>query len=157
MSSADYQKDINRYKALKKQVNKIILNLKGSIGYVNTLGNTLRNSYSINDDDTPVETRTLTLRSNMSDTYKTLTGKIIPAIDAAIASTTKKYQKALSEERAAAQAKAAAEKKAKAAKAAKTKSYEERVKERVAKLPSYLSATERQKLIDKIKAEERKN
>ena len=50
---------------------------------------------------------------------------------------------------------AAAAKKAKATKAAKAKSYEERVRERVAKLPSYLSAAERQKLIDQIKAEER--
>ena len=147
MSSADYKKDINRYKALKKKINAIIQNLKGSIGYVNTLGDNLRNAYSINGDDTPVETRTLALRSDLSETYKTLTGTIIPAIDAAIASTTKKYEKALNAEKAAAAAKA---------KAAKEKAYNERVKARVSKIPAALPTDVKQKLIEQIKAEERK-
>jgi hypothetical protein len=151
MSSADYLNDINKYKALKSKLNKIVQNLKYSIGYVNTLGNTLRNSYSIDDDDTPVETRTIALRTSMSDTYTTLTKKVIPAIDDAIASSKKKYEQALSAERAA----AAAKKKAAAKSSSSKKSYDQRVKERVDKIPASIPSAERQKLIDQIKLEER--
>ena len=151
MSSADYLNDINKYKALKSKLNKIVQNLKYSIGYVNTLGNTLRNSYSIDDDDTPVETRTIALRTSMSDTYTTLIKKVIPAIDDAIASSKKKYEQALSAERA-----AEARKKAAAAKSSSSKkSYEQRVKERIAKIPTSVPTDVRQKLIEQIKREEK--
>lgn len=151
MSSADYLNDINKYKTLKTKLNKIVQNLKYSIGYVNSLGNSLRSSYSINDDDTPVETRTIALRTSMSDTYTTLIKKVIPAIDDAIASSKKKYEQALREERA-----AEARKKAAAAKSSSSKkSYEQRVKERIAKIPTSVPTDVRQKLIEQIKREEK--
>lgn len=83
-SISQCQYDIKRYKILKNNINSIIFQLSQVIENTDDFNNEIKTKYQINDNYTPIVSRTIQLKDNMESTNKYLINKVIPAIDSAI-------------------------------------------------------------------------
>lgn len=82
---SECQHEINRYIALRNNINAILSYLNESINSSNITKNNIINNYLINDESTPVVSRIDKLNNNMKNTYNTLKGTI-SGINTSIAS-----------------------------------------------------------------------
>lgn len=84
LSISQYEINIRRYKNLKSNLNYIITKLSLAIDNADNISNEIKERYLINDNYTPIVSRTIKLKNSMNDTYNYLNNKVIPAIDSAI-------------------------------------------------------------------------
>ena len=83
-SISQCQYNIQRYRTLKTKINSIISNLSFAITNTDDLNTEIKSKYQVNDNYTPVVTRTTNLKNNIKKTSNYLNNTIIPAIDSAI-------------------------------------------------------------------------
>ena len=83
-SIAECRNDINRYNTLKVRVNTVINYLSSASNNAESLSNTIKNNYTVNDASTPIVTRTNKVKDKITEMYKYLQNTVLPAIDRSI-------------------------------------------------------------------------
>ena len=83
-SIAECRNDINRYNTLKSKVNSVISYLISASNSAESLSNTIKNNYTVNDASTPIVTRTNKVKDKITEMYKYLQNTVLPAIDRSI-------------------------------------------------------------------------
>lgn len=89
---------IQKYKRLKADVKSVMAKLSLAINDTNDINLRIENRYLVNDNPTPIVSRTKELKSDMKTTYNYLKHKILPEIDAAISGLNKKKDRLEKEE-----------------------------------------------------------
>ena len=98
-SISQCQYNIQRYRTLKTKINSIISNLSFAITNTDDLNTEIKSKYQVNDNYTPIVTRTADLKKNITKTSNYLSDKIIPAIDVAISNLYKEIARLEEEQR----------------------------------------------------------
>ena len=83
-SIAECRNDINRYNTLKVRANTVINYLSSASNNAESLSNTIKNNYTVNDASTPIVTRTNKVKDKITEMYKYLQNTVLPAIDRSI-------------------------------------------------------------------------
>lgn len=98
-SISQCEHDIVRYQALKGKINSIASNLSSAVHNVEDATTEIKTKYQINDNSTPLVSRSIQLKSNMENTSAYLTGTIISSIDQAIQNLNAEIERIKEEER----------------------------------------------------------
>ena len=80
-SIAECRNDINRYNTLKVRVNTVINYLSSASNNAESLSNTIKNNYTVNDASTPITNK---VKDKITEMYKYLQNTVLPAIDRSI-------------------------------------------------------------------------
>lgn len=90
LSISSYQYDIQRYRSLKAEVKLVISNLTSALDNIDTIKNGVKDKYQIDNNFTPIVSRTANLDDKMRKTLQFLEKEVVPSIDASIANLYKK-------------------------------------------------------------------
>lgn len=89
-SISEYKYDLKRYKTIKSYLNTIANELSYAIDNANDVGNSIKSRYLVNDDYTPIVSRSRQLSSNLTSERNYIRNRVIPAINLAIRDLEKK-------------------------------------------------------------------
>lgn len=92
-SISQCRSNLIKYKNLKVNLNSILSKISSAISDSDNVGNKIKNRYLINDESTPIVSRTIKLKNDMKSTYNYIKFKVLPAIDVAISNTNKEMKK----------------------------------------------------------------
>lgn len=81
---------IQRYRRLKSDVKSVMQKLSLAIKGADSLSIEIGNKYQIDNNPTPILSRTKELKSDMKETYNYLNNKVLPAIKSEIVSLNNK-------------------------------------------------------------------
>lgn len=78
------ENDLNRYVVLRDNLNSIIVELSLAIENTANVSDEVKSKYLIDDNYTPVVSRSEKLKDALETIYNTLNNKVVPAIDSSI-------------------------------------------------------------------------